>query len=141
MRYPAFLLVITAALLLAGCASTPESRIADHQAAFAQYPADVQQKIRAGQVDVGFTPEMVRLALGEPDRIISRQSAAGTSEVWSYRRHAPRVSFGLGVGGPIGAHSAAGVGLSGSSGGYGAHGGTEVEFRDGRVVTIESMRH
>lgn len=40
--------------------------------------------IRRGQVDIGFTGEMVRLALGEPDRISTRRDTDGTSEVWSY---------------------------------------------------------
>ena len=33
---------------------------------------------------VGFTPEMVRLALGDPDRIFTRTDANGVNEAWSY---------------------------------------------------------
>ena len=66
------------AALLAACA-TPESRIRDNQAAFDAFPPSVQQKIRAGQADIGFTPEQVRMALGEPDHKYTRSSAEGNT--------------------------------------------------------------
>ena len=75
---------LLAIVLLAGC-STPDSRIAKAQSPFDRLPAEAREKIRAGQVDVGFTPEMVRLALGEPDRVYLRQSDQGETEVWGYR--------------------------------------------------------
>lgn len=134
-----FLACVTAALL-AGCASTPESRIADDHTDFDKFPTEVQQKIRAGQVDVGFTPAMVRLALGEPDRVFSRQTAAGESEVWGYHDHGPRFSFGVGVGGAIGRHSSAGVGVATSGGGYDPEERMRVEFRNGQVAAVEYVR-
>jgi len=73
MRPLPFLLVLIAAALLAACA-TPDSRIADNRSAFSQYPAEIQAKIKAGQVDVGFTPEMVLMALGEPTRKFTRKT-------------------------------------------------------------------
>ena len=77
-----FVLVLSLAslVLLSACSSTPDARIAKNQAVFGNFPAAVQQKIRAGEVDVGFTPEMVRLALGEPTRQFNRQTGAGTAE-------------------------------------------------------------
>lgn len=122
------------ALLLAAC-STPASRIEDQQAEFDRYPVDIQQKIRAGNVDVGFTPDQVRLALGKPDRIYTRQNEAGTSEVWAYRDSSPALSFGLGgfnFGGGSGVGGGVGIGT----------GGTEEEkvrvvFAGGRVVSVE----
>ncbi|MDI1319281.1 MAG: hypothetical protein PSW75_03680 [bacterium] len=110
------LLAGAAIALLAGC-STPDSRIARHRAAFDQLPAAVQQKIRAGQVDVGFTPEMVQLALGEPDRVFTRRSENGDTEVWGYQDHGPHFSIGLGVGSG-GRHSSVGGGVAMSTGGY-----------------------
>ena len=68
---------------LAGCA-TPESRISRNPEAFAGLPAADQQLIREGKVALGFTPEMARLALGDPDRTITRTDASGTSEIWRY---------------------------------------------------------
>ena len=83
--------------LLAGC-STVSSRIARDREAFDRYPLAVQEKIAAGEVDVGFTPEQVRMALGDPDRVATRTTPDGTSEVWGYRKKGPRFSVGVGVG-------------------------------------------
>ena len=140
MRLP-FLLVAGAALaLLAGCSSTPDSRIADNRAAFDELPAAAQQKIRAGQVEVGFTPEMVRLALGMPDRVYTRRSEQVDTEVWGYQDRGPRFSFGIGVGGAVGRHSSAGVGLSTSTGDYHRDDKIRVEFREGRVTAVDLLK-
>lgn len=93
-----------------GCASV-DSRVQKHQAAFNAWPADVQEKVRAGKVEVGFTQEMVRVALGEPDRLISRTTDRGVSEGWVYFDKGPKFSFGLGVGSARG-HSAVGGGVT-----------------------------
>ena len=126
---------LAAGLVLAGC-STPDSRIAKNQSAFAAYPADVQAKIRAGQVEPGFTPEMVQLALGEPLRKTTRQTEAGDAEVWIYPERGPRFSFGLGVSSG-GGRSGFGTGVGLSTGGYEPDEGMRVEFRDGKVSAIE----
>lgn len=89
-----WLLVVT---LLAGCA-TVETRIRKNQAVFDSWPTQVQAYVRAEKVDLGFTPDQVRVALGEPDRIFERKTEAGEAEVWAYYDRGPRFSFGLGVG-------------------------------------------
>lgn len=125
-------------LLLAACAST-DSRIRDSQSAFDAYPPAVQQKIRAGQADLGFTPEMVRMALGEPDRKFSRTAAEGTSEVWAYRDSGPSFSFGVG-GGSFGSHSGIGGGLGVSTGGEAPDDKLRVVFFNGVVAAIEKAQ-
>jgi outer membrane protein assembly factor BamE (lipoprotein component of BamABCDE complex) len=70
-------------VMLVGCA-TPQTRINRNPEAFAGLSPTDQQLIREGKVAVGFTPEMVRLALGEPDRIYTRTDASGVNETWSY---------------------------------------------------------
>jgi len=75
---------IAMAVMVAGCVSTPEQRIARNQDLFASFSPEVQEQVRAGKVVIGFTPEMVRMALGAPDRIHARTTAAGESEVWTY---------------------------------------------------------
>ena len=72
--------------LLAGCATpdTPETRIQQNFGVFAGFQFPVQEKIRQGQIDVGFTPDMVSMALGKPARVVTKQTAAGTTEIWSY---------------------------------------------------------
>ncbi|MEI6861007.1 MAG: hypothetical protein WCL04_02015, partial [Verrucomicrobiota bacterium] len=96
---------LLAALVFAGCAS-PASRIASHQAAFDSWPAEVRNRVRAGEIAVGFTPEQVRVALGRPDRVLMRTSVTGEAEVWVYRELEP-ASSSLGVG--IGVAGSAGV--------------------------------
>lgn len=70
----------------AGCAATPASRIASNQAFFDGLPVAAQARIRGGQIDIGFSPEMVRLALGAPTRRVLRHEAGEDAprEVWLY---------------------------------------------------------
>lgn len=70
-------------LLLAGCAS-PEQRIQQNQDLFDSFPIATQARIRGGQIDLGFTPDMVRIALGEPQRTLVRRGGAGDAEIWLY---------------------------------------------------------
>lgn len=77
------LAILTAVVLLAGCA-TPQTRIAANRVLYDSLPAESQALIQEGRVAVGFTAEMVKLALGEPDRVYSRTDASGKSESWAY---------------------------------------------------------
>lgn len=135
LRTLATALTVTA---LAAC-STPASRIRDDQAEFDTFPHAVQEKIRAGQVDVGFTMKQVALALGRPTRRYARKGAATTREVWAYE------------GGTVGAHMGVGFGMSsggfdpGLGGGMGMlfddespHDRMRVVFDAGKVVIIEN---
>lgn len=80
----ALLATLAAALFLAAGCSTPASRIRKNPELFAQLSPDQQEMIRRGQVAIGFNAEMVRLALGEPDRLTTRTDQDSTSEIWSY---------------------------------------------------------
>ena len=71
------------AALLAACES-PESRIKNSPEAYARLNPDQQELVRKGQIAVGFDMEAVRLALGDPTRIVTRTTAAGQHEVWHY---------------------------------------------------------
>jgi len=138
MRQIIFSLSVVLLALLSAC-SSPDSRIADHQAAFAAFPAEVQQKIRTGRVDVGFTREMVLMALGEPARKFTRKTAEGDTEVWGYHDNGPRFSVGLGIGSG-GYHSSMGGGVAMSSGGYDPEEKTRVEFREGLVTAVDILK-
>ena len=69
--------------VLAGCA-TPEARIQKNPELFASLAVSDQQAIKEGRAALGFTPEMVKLALGDPDRVLTKTDASGVSEVWRY---------------------------------------------------------
>ncbi|AHF88982.1 hypothetical protein OPIT5_00530 [Opitutaceae bacterium TAV5] len=130
---------MAAVLAVAGC-SSPASRISKNQAAFDTWPAAVQEKVRAGQVQTGFTPEQVKVALGEPDRIYTRTSTTGDTEVWAWRSRSPSFGLGLGIGGGSGG-SGVGVG-TGVGIGSGDRGDDRIRvvFSGGVVSTIEQMQ-
>lgn len=77
------LLVAGAIALLAGC-STPTTRINNNPEVFARLTPEQQDLIKQGKVAIGFDMPMVKLALGDPDRIKVRTDAHGDSEIWSY---------------------------------------------------------
>jgi hypothetical protein len=80
---PQLILVFAGLVLCAGC-STPDARIKDNPAAFDRCTPQQQELIKQGQIAIGFDAEMVRLALGDPDRITTRTDASGQSEMWHY---------------------------------------------------------
>ena len=98
IRLPSLALLLSA--LASGCGSPPtvEDRIAADPDRFQAYPLDTQEKIRQGQIEIGFTPEMVRFAAGEPDGVSTfarREEPKRT--IWIYRGyayHRQRVHYG-----------------------------------------------
>jgi hypothetical protein len=136
-KFPRFLLAMAALMLAGGCTSTPASRIPNHQAAYNAWPAEVQREVSAGRIAVGYLPEMVRVALGEPDGVFTVVDIAnGPVETWSYLDHSPSWSIGVGVGGGNGSTSI-GTGVGFSSRNWGPNEKTRVVFEHGRVVAIQ----
>ena len=135
-----YLLAVGLALaaVAAGC-STVDSRVKKHEAAFNTWPADVQEKVRAGQVEVGFTEEMVRVALGDPARTVSRTTAQGQADVWIYADKSPKFSIGLGVGGMRG-NTGVGGGVTVGDNMWRDDEAMRVIFEGGRVSAIERRR-
>lgn len=70
-------------LMVSGC-STPDSRIAANPQVFAALTPQQQALVKAGEVGIGMTMDAVKLALGDPDRVTLRTTAAGQSQVWHY---------------------------------------------------------
>ena len=127
-----------AAGLLAGC-STIASRIEHNQALFDSYPAEVQEKIRAGEIAVGFTPEMVEMAWGEPYRKDQVTGEDFVAEVWTWTRSIPGVGIGMGTGGYYGGHVGVGTGVLIGDGAR-REDRAQVEFRNGKVVTFRNLK-
>ncbi|MCB1105023.1 MAG: hypothetical protein H7A44_04025 [Opitutaceae bacterium] len=85
-------LVVTTftALLLAGCeTSGTTARIQEKSATYAALAPEQQQAIQAGAVDIGYTTDMVYLALGKPSKIETKETADGPVTVWTYTRFYP----------------------------------------------------
>jgi len=77
------LLLCLLAGLLAGC-STIQSRIKEKAAVYAALDAATQEKIKQGRVEIGYTPDLVYMALGAPDEARERTSSHGQQLVWTY---------------------------------------------------------
>lgn len=88
-RFLACLLTLASLLLAAGC-QTVDSRIKEKPQLFASLDAATQDKIKQGIIDLGFTEDMVYLALGAPDQKRETRSAAGAQTVWIYNTYFER---------------------------------------------------
>lgn len=119
---PAFL------LLLSACRGPSlAQRIDSGMQQFDSWPPETQEAIREGRIEIGFTPEQVRMAWGEPDYVNRNVRAGGEAERWVWEKKSPRVGIGVGVG------------TSGRRGGVGGTVGTTVggEHRIERSVLFE----
>lgn len=137
-----FLLLIFAAVILAGC-STPQSRTRANPELFESFPPDVQEMIQAGEIDLGFTEEMVRMALGKPDRKYSELTETGRTTVWAYhdRRLGSRLSFGVGTGISRGSGMYGGGVSVGTGGRLRPEEKMRVSFANGEVVGIQQAEN
>ncbi len=78
------LFVVLACVLTISC-STPKTRIKRDFSNFGTYPPETQMKIQNGEVEVGFTEQMVFLARGEPDERSTWRRGGGTHPLWKYK--------------------------------------------------------
>lgn len=81
--------VTVAALLIAafsaGCENMRTARIRENAALFASLDPFSQHLIRQGLFNYGFTPELVHMSLGKPNRVAVSETAKGRLETWTYR--------------------------------------------------------
>lgn len=75
--------MILGLLVAAGCA-TPSSRIRRNPELFAGFPPEVQENVKKGKIEIGYTKEMVFIALGKPGRVYDRLTQGASAEMWSY---------------------------------------------------------
>lgn len=76
------LLLIASVILVAGCQSTGNRINKDE--IFARVDKATQEKIEQGIVDLGFTEDMVYLALGTPNQKSESVTPAGRTVTWVY---------------------------------------------------------
>lgn len=74
---------------ITGCQSV-ESRIKEKPEVFAQVDKATQDKIKQGIIDIGYTEDMVYLALGAPDQKRESVRASGRSITWIYNTYYTR---------------------------------------------------
>lgn len=80
---------IAVLMFASGCQSV-ESRIKEKPEVFARLDAATQDRIRQGIIDIGFTEDMVYLALGAPDQKRESVSATGRTTTWIYNTYYER---------------------------------------------------
>ena len=89
MKHQPFIVwaVLCANLLInTGCESIGiSSRIKENTALFATLTPGQQKRIKGGAIDIGYTRDMVYIALGKPSKIESIDSDQGAVKLWSYR--------------------------------------------------------
>jgi hypothetical protein len=73
-------------IVAGGCASTVESRIRANPERFEEFPPEAREAILRGRIQLGFTEDMVLVALGQPARIVTRVTEGGSSTIWVYTR-------------------------------------------------------
>lgn len=73
-------------LLFAGCNSF-NSRARQMSAVYDQLPASEQQRLQRGVIGIGDSPEMVYIALGNPDERRDTLNADGSRTTWIYRTY------------------------------------------------------
>ena len=89
MKHALTLPVALAAFLVlsvAGCNSF-QSRARQMSGVYDQLPASEQQRLQRGTINVGDTPEMVYIALGNPDERRDLLTADGAQTVWVYKSY------------------------------------------------------
>ncbi|MBS0632911.1 MAG: hypothetical protein JSS11_13430 [Verrucomicrobia bacterium] len=113
-------------LMVAGCAMTDtvSNRIAKNQAIYAGLTPEEQNQIKSGIITVGFTPEMVLMALGKPERILPGKGPG--EEDWVYVNVYSRDGYSIGMSAKV-THTSFGGAKRGSGSSFSA-GNTIPEF-------------
>jgi hypothetical protein len=85
-RILAAVAAVAALGFLAGCNSF-NARARRMSAVYDQLPPGEQQRLQRGAIAIGDSPEMVWIALGNPDERRDLTSADGTHTTWVYRTY------------------------------------------------------
>lgn len=149
--------LLLCAVLALGACSTIGTRINEKSSVFYSLDPDTRAKIAHGDVAIGYTPDMVYIALGAPDVRRVQHTAAGSNEVWIYRTYYDDPSWGMGWGWGPGWWGGGGYGYhrwGPYAGFYRGYWGPaydpyfrgipeddiRVTFRNGRVVMIDQAK-
>lgn len=79
-------LSVVLAGLLGGC-NTFDRRARQMSEVYDRLPASEQQRLQRGSISIGDTPEMVYIALGQPDERRDVLTADGSRNLWIYKSY------------------------------------------------------
>ena len=85
-RYLFPLLLLAGLAWLTGC-QTVDDRIKQKPEAFASVDKATQDKIKQGIIELGFTEDLVYVAIGTPDEKRETVTAAGNTMTWIYNTY------------------------------------------------------
>jgi hypothetical protein len=91
-------LLLASLAIFTGCL-TVESRIKEKPEVFAKLDAATQDKVKQVIIDIGYTEDMVYLALGAPDQKRESIRANGRSVSWIYNTYYDRYDGAIYAGG------------------------------------------
>jgi hypothetical protein len=83
MKIPLLFSLALLAALLAGC-DTFDHRSKEKAVLFASLTPEQREKLKHGVIEIGNTPDMVFIALGEPDEKLETTTPDGRETVWVY---------------------------------------------------------
>ena len=84
MRMKAVLLAALAAVFVAGCASTVESRKKERVSAYSQLDSEAQTLVDQGRIKIGMPMDAVYIAWGKPSQVVQSESPDGHTVTWIY---------------------------------------------------------
>lgn len=67
--------------------NTFQSRARERSATFEALDPATQERLQRGKIDIGDTPDMVYIALGQPDQRRTVTTADGQQDTWIYRTY------------------------------------------------------
>jgi hypothetical protein len=90
--------VLLLALFVTGCESDGgiAARTQEKSAVYATLKVSDKRFIEKGVIAMGFTPDMVYMAMGHPTKVESKDFSGGRAELWTYDRYYPNYDAGHG---------------------------------------------
>jgi len=86
MKVVSIFLCIALGAILVGC-STVDTRIQEKSAVFNSLDPQIQDRLKQGLIDVGYTSDMVYIALGKPNEVHNKTTDKGTETTWVYKNY------------------------------------------------------
>jgi len=86
LRFSLLSTALGAALLLAGC-DTFKSRAEEKSEVYDSLSPKTQKRLERGKINVGDTPDMVYIALGDPTEKRERSTAGNEQTTWIYKTY------------------------------------------------------
>jgi len=81
------ILALLGLALLASSCSTVDNRIKEKSAVFASLDPQAQARLKQGMIDVGYTMDMVYIALGKADEVREKTTDKGRSTTWIFKNY------------------------------------------------------